>query len=72
MVKPQRAEEVKEGDIIAYTSEEASGLVVHRVVKVGKDENSWFAVTKGDNAAVNDQAKVRFRQVRYIVVGILY
>lgn len=72
MVQPERAEDVKEGDIIAYSSEEASGFVVHRVVKVGKDENGWFAETKGDNAVADDPVKVRFEQVRYVIVGILY
>lgn len=72
MIRPEKAEDIKEGDIIAYYSEEAVGLVVHRVVKVDKDENGWFAQTKGDNTAANDPAKVRFGQVMYVIIGILY
>lgn len=72
MVRPQKAEDLKEGDIIAYESEDATGLVVHRVAKTGRDEEGWFAVTKGDNSRKEDPEKVRFGQVRYVVVGILY
>ncbi len=72
MIKPERAEDIKEGDIIAYHSEEAAGLVVHRVVKRGIDENGWFAIAKGDNSKANDTQKVRFSQIKYVVVGILY
>lgn len=72
MVKPEKAEEINEGDMIAYNSEEASGLVVHRIVKVGKDEKGWFAETKGDNSASIDPGKVRLERVRYVIIGILY
>ena len=72
MIKPERAEDIKEGDIVAYQSEEAEGLVVHRVAKRGIDENGWFAIAKGDNSKANDPKKVRFRQIKYVVVGILY
>ena len=72
MVRPQNADEIKEGDIIAYQSGEAAGLVVHRTVEIGNDEQGWFAITKGDNSRNNDPEKVRFGQVRYIVVGIVY
>ena len=72
MIRPEKAEDIKEGDIIAYHSNEAGGLVVHRAIKTGTDEKGWFAIAKGDNSKVNDPAKVRFGQIRYVVVGILY
>lgn len=72
MIRPNNAGEVKKGDIIAYYSEEAGGLVAHRVIGVGSDELGWFAVTKGDSSLEEDPKRVRFGQVRYVVVGILY
>ncbi|MBI3036412.1 hypothetical protein HYY73_01460 [Candidatus Woesearchaeota archaeon] len=72
MILPQKSSDIAKGDIIAYHSEEAGGLVVHRVTAVGSDEQGWFAVTKGDNSRNNDPEKVRFEQIRYVIVGILY
>ena len=72
MIKPQEKEDLKKGDIIAYHSEETAGLVVHRVVRIGEDKEGWYAITKGDHATANDPAKVRFGQVMYVIIGILY
>ncbi len=72
MVRPHNAEDIKEGDIAAYESDDAAGLVLHRIVRTGSDEGGWFAITKGDNSRKEDPERVRFEQVRYVVVGILY
>ncbi|MBI2144514.1 hypothetical protein HYU17_05200 [Candidatus Woesearchaeota archaeon] len=72
MIKPKGTGDIMKGDLVAYQSNEAGGLVVHRVIEIGNDEQGWFAVTKGDNAAANDPEKVRFGQIKQVVVGILY
>ncbi len=72
LIKPDLESDIKAGDVIAYSSDEAGGLVSHRVVRTGLDENGWFAIAKGDNARYNDPEKVRFSQIKYVVVGILY
>lgn len=72
MIKPKSAEDLHQGDIVAYHSDEAAGLVAHRIARIGEDEQGWFAITKGDSSKTKDPGKVRFEQVRYIVVGVLY
>ncbi len=72
LIKPNSESDIKAGDIIAYDSDEAGGLVSHRVVKISSDEKGWYAVAKGDNAPSQDHGRIRFGQVKYVVVGILY
>ena len=62
--------EIKVGDIISFDTEER--IVIHRVILMGEDPDGWFAVTKGDNNNKPDPHKVRFDDIRGIVVGILY
>ncbi len=72
LIRPQKAADINDGDIIAYQSQEAGGLVAHRVILTGSDEKGWFTVAKGDNSKINDPQKVRFGQIKYVVIGILY
>lgn len=58
------------GDIISFETE--YGVVIHRVIEIGMDTEGWYAVTHGDNAPFSDPFKVRFSQVKRVVVGILY
>lgn len=58
------------GDIIIF--ENGAGVpVVHRIVEIGEDKGGWYCVTKGDNNLLKDP-KVRFHQIKYLVVGVLY
>lgn len=72
MITPESSGDIEKGDIVAYPSEEAEGLVVHRVIRIGEDDKGWFAITKGDNAREEDPEKVRFEQIKYVIVGVLY
>lgn len=72
LVKPDSESDIMVGDIIAYYSGEADGLVSHRVARTSSDEEGWYALAKGDNAPSHDPGKIRFSQIRYVVVGILY
>lgn len=65
---PQTAEDIHEGDILAF--EKNNRLVVHRVQKIGTDQEGWFAMTKGDNND-RDDGKVRWPQVKFITFGII-
>ncbi len=58
------------GDIISYKSD--YGIIIHRVIEVGYDDQGWYAITKGDNNAYPDPQKVRFNQVLRVVVAIIY
>ncbi len=68
-VLPGTSSEISVGDIISYSHD--SKVIIHRVISIGDDGN-WFAITKGDNNDVADDYKIRFRQIKGIVVGVLY
>jgi len=69
-VTPQSSSEILPGDIIVY--EYGGSRVIHRVVQIGWDARGWFALTKGDSNRAQDPEKVRFSQVRGVVVAIIY
>jgi lipopolysaccharide export LptBFGC system permease protein LptF len=68
-IKPKTAAEINLGDIVSY--EKGSELIVHRVVEIGTDEEGVYFITKGDNNSFSD-GKVRFEQIKYLTIGILY
>lgn len=68
---PQSNAEIKAGDIVSYTWQDGS-TIIHRVIEIGNDENGWFAITKGDNSPYADPEKVRFSQIKKVVIGIIY
>ena len=61
--------EIEAGDVISYEKEGIA--IIHRVVEIGND-GRWFAITKGDNNKEEDKEKVRFNQVKGVLVGVLY
>ena len=69
---PETPEDIKIGDIIAYESKLIPGLIVHRVIDIKQDNKGIYFITKGDNNSKTDPEKVRFSQVKFILVGILY
>ena len=71
-IKPNSPEDIMIGDIISYKSNIIDGIIVHRVVGTGGDEQGWFATAKGDNNPEKDPEKVRFEQIQGIVVAIIY
>jgi len=72
-VKPKGPEDIKVGDIIAYSSEGHSRDIVHRVVEINKDEyGNYYYVTKGDANPVPDPEPVEFDMVKRVLIGIIY
>jgi len=67
---PSSVSDIEVGDIISFSSEDM--VIIHRVVLIGEDNLGWYAVTKGDNVNDPDPYKVRFSDVKGVVVGILY
>jgi len=67
---PQSPEDVHAGDIVSY--QYGSNTIIHRVVETGYDTNGWYAVFKGDNNPSQDPKKVRFKDIRRIVVAVIY
>jgi hypothetical protein len=68
-VVPESVDDVNIGDIVSYLFDDV--MVVHRVVEKDVDGEGVYFVMQGDNNLVSD-GKVRFEDVRYVTVGILY
>jgi hypothetical protein len=68
-IQPHSSDEIKLGDIVSY--ERNGELIVHRVIEIGTDSQGLYFITKGDNSALND-GKIRFSEIKYITIGILY
>ncbi len=71
-IVPKSKEEVNVGDIVAYKSEYADGIIIHRVINKAEDENGVYFTIKGDNNPEADPGKIRFSQIQSVVVGIIY
>ena len=59
------------GDIITYLDNNSGDLIIHRIIAIGFDEKGDFYMTKGDNNLVSD-GKIRFQQIRYKLVVLVY
>lgn len=71
-IVPNSEEDIHIGDIVSYESKYAQGTIIHRVVEIGEDSEGWYARMKGDNVDSMDPGKVRFNQIKRVLVGILY
>ena len=71
-VVPKSPSEIHVGDIVSYAADGEEGLIVHRVNKIGNDEDGWYAILKGDNNPSPDPGKIRFGQIKYLVIGVIY
>ena len=68
---PISEEDIHAGDVAAYQL--GKDLIGgHRVVSTGIDDSGWYAILKGDNSKECDTEKVRFEQIKYVLVGVLY
>ncbi len=68
---PSSSDDIHVGDVISYAPFNNELIVIHRVVEVGND-GSWYAITKGDNNPYNDPQKVRFEQIKRVLVAVIY
>jgi len=68
-IVPKSEDDIKLGDIITFESE--YGMIVHRVIEIGEDKQGKYFITKGDNNFFSD-GKIRFNQIRYVTVAVLY
>jgi hypothetical protein len=68
-IVPQSEDEINAGDIVTYNKD--SMLIVHRVIEKGIDTEGTYFITKGDNNDYADE-KVRFSDIKYKTIGILY
>lgn len=70
-IVPRTPNDIHLGDIISYNSIDGD-IIIHRVVEIDEDEEGIFYITKGDNNSRPDDEFIRFWQVRFITVGIIY
>lgn len=68
-IVPETSKEIKVGDIVSYRSEDK--LIVHRVIEIGNDVMGVYFITQGDNNPVEDEL-IRFENIEYVTVGVLY
>lgn len=71
-IKPKSEQELQIGDIITYYHIKSGHNVIHRIIEISQDENGWYALTKGDNNKLPDSEKVRFAQIKKVLIGIIY
>ena len=69
-LKPQNPAEINVGDVISYQT--SYGVLIHRVIEKGEDEQGYYYLVKGDNNTVRDPFKVRFDDVKGVVVAVIY
>jgi hypothetical protein len=71
-IVPQQPEDLHVGDIVSYESKYADGTIIHRIIEIGHDDSGWYALMKGDNNQRTDPGKIRFSQIRRVVVALIY
>jgi len=69
---PKKTTDLQVGDIASYKSPYVKGTIIHRIIKISRDEKGWYAIFKGDNNSKPDPYKVRFDQIKRKVVAIIY
>ena len=57
------------GDMISFSKN--GKTIVHSIIQIGYDKSGWYALTKGYNNEFIDNWKVRKKEIKGIVVGIL-
>jgi hypothetical protein len=71
-IVPQKESDINVGDVVSYHSNVVDTTVIHRVVSIGEDEKGWYAVFKGDNNNFSDPEKVRFGDIKRVLVAVIY
>ena len=71
-IKPESEEDIHIGDLVSYEDIFTKKVILHRVVDIRADSLGKFFILKGDNVNSTDLIKVRFEQIKGIVVAIVY
>lgn len=67
-----REEDLSIGDVISYKPNFTTGTVIHRIVDIKEDSEGKYFIVKGDNNNAADPEKVRYDQIKGVVVAIIY
>ncbi len=68
-IVPDSENDIDVGDIISFRV--GGILVVHRVIEKGVDNEGGYFIVKGDANSVDD-GKIRFKDIKYVTIGIIY
>lgn len=68
---PTSIKDIHVGDIVSYESRYAEGVLIHRVISLGND-GEWYAIVKGDNNSTADPGRIRFNQIKRVLVAVIY
>ncbi len=69
---PQAEDDLFIGDVAAYESKITKELIIHRIVDIREDSKGKYFIFKGDNNSTIDPEKVRFSQIKFVLIGIIY
>lgn len=69
-IVPESAGQIDIGDIVTFSLNGEN--IVHRVIEKGEDDTGVYFMTKGDNNPSADGIKVRFEDIKYVTIGVLY
>ena len=69
-IVPKSQNDLQVGDVIAYQS--GYGVIIHRIIQIDQDKQGWYCITKGDNSTIQDSNKIRFEQVKFVLIGVIY
>jgi hypothetical protein len=58
------------GDVIVYRL--YSGLIIHRIIDISKDDISKTFQLKGDNNSLPDEWWIRPDHIKYLMIGVIY
>lgn len=68
LIKPNSTD-LKVGDVILF--KKGGNLVSHRITELGTDISGRYYLTQGDNNQATD-GKIRFEDIKGVLIGILY
>lgn len=68
-ITPNSEDDIHIGDIITF--QKNNDLIIHRVINKGVDDKGTYFITKGDNNTTSD-GKIRFEDIKYLTIGILW
>ena len=69
---PKSVDEINVGDIVAYNSIYSDGTLIHRIIEKNTDKDGVYFILKGDNSPRQDPGKIRFHQIRRVLVAVIY
>lgn len=69
---PESPDQLHIGDIVSYQSEYVDRTIVHRIITIEEDAEGWYSVFKGDNLPEPDPGKIRWNQVKRLLIGVIY